>query len=130
MSLKNIIAIICAVVLLGGCASVSSSSVPQAAVSEQTVGPIFITQGTLPSGVEYDVIGLVKANARKGYDNVESLYPLLALEARKVGANAVIEAYGGRAVSAFSWAAPFTGGTAVKVKDIESVKALDGRFIN
>ena len=130
MNLKNLIFIICAVVSLGGCASVSSSSVSQVVVSEQTVGPIFITQGTLPSGIEYEIIGLVKANARKGYDNVESLYPLLALEARKVGANAVIEAYGGRTVSAFSWAAPFTGGTAVKVKNPESLKTVDGRFIN
>lgn len=130
MGLRNLIVIICAVSALGGCASVSSSSAHQVAVSEQTVGSIFITQDTLPPSIEYEVIGLVKANARKGYDNVESLYPLLALEARKVGANAVIDAYGGRTVSAFSWAAPFTGGTAVKVKNLESLKTLDGRFVD
>ena len=108
----------------------SSSSAPQVAASEQTVGPIFITQGKLPPDMEYEVIGPVKANARAGYDSVESLYPMLAEEARKTGANAVIDVYGGRTVSAFSWAAPFTGGNAVKVKDADSLKALEGQFVH
>jgi len=128
MNLKNPLFILVVIASLAGCGSVSSSSVPLAAVSEQTVGPIFITQGKLPATVEYEVIGVVKANARKGYDSAVSLHPMLAEEARKVGANAVIEAYGGRTVAAFSWAAPFAGGTAVKVKDPDSLQGLDGRF--
>jgi hypothetical protein len=48
---------------------------------------------------------------------------------RKAGANAVIDVYGGRTVSAFSWAAPFTGGSAVKVKDTDSLKVLEGQFV-
>ncbi|WP_348814400.1 hypothetical protein NFG57_11980 [Halomonas sp. H10-59] len=129
MNLKYAIILICLVSPLGGCGAVSSSSVPQVASSEQTVGPIFITQAGLPSDIEYEVIGVVKANARQGYDKAESLYPLLAQEARKVGANAIIEAYGGRTVSAFSWAAPFVGGTAVKVVDPQSLESFDGQFI-
>lgn len=130
MKLKNMLLIAFAIVTLGGCGSTSSSTVPQVAVSEQSKGPIFITQAELPSNIEHEIIGTVKANARAGYNSVESLYPMLAEEARKVGANAVIGTYGGRTVSAFSWAAPFTGGTAVKVKHPDSLKSLDGQFID
>ncbi|QJD59751.1 hypothetical protein HG264_12965 [Pseudomonas sp. gcc21] len=129
MNMKKLLFVICVTTALGGCASVSSSSVAQVAVSEQTVGPIFIMRTSLPSDVEYEVIGQIKANARTGYDNVESLYPMLAEEARKVGANAIVDVYGGRTVSAFSWAAPFTGGTAVSVEDPSLLNALDGRFV-
>jgi len=129
MNFKNLVFSIFTVAFLGGCASVSSSSTPYVPLSEQTVGSIFITQSDLPSEIEYEVIGLIKANARQGYDSVESLYPMLADEARKVGANAVIKVYGGKTVSAFSWASPYTGGTAVKVKDTEALKKLDGKFL-
>ena len=115
--------------LLSGCASTSSSVAPYVSASEQTTGPVFITKSGLPSEVEYEVIGLIKANARKGYDEVDTLYPLLADEARKVGANAVIDVYGGRTVSAFSWASPYTGGTAIKVKNIVILETLDGNFL-
>jgi uncharacterized protein YbjQ (UPF0145 family) len=131
MNLKKPLLAICAVAALGvaGCASVSSSSAPPIAASEQTVGPIFVMQARLPADVKHVVIGEIKANARAGYDNVESLYPMLAAEARKVGANAIVGVYGGRTVSAFSWAAPFTGGTAVKVEDLSLLNALEGRFV-
>ncbi|GAB0152088.1 hypothetical protein MnBA_14880 [Marinobacterium sp. BA1] len=125
---KNLAFVFFIAITMSGCASVSSSSVPEVALSEQTIGPIFITQTELPPEVEYEVIGQVKANARKGYDSVVTLYPLLAKEARKIGANAVIGVYGGRTVSAFSWASPYTGGMAVKVKNTDSLRSLEGKF--
>jgi|SRR5680860_307183 len=128
MNIIKLILVCFVIASLNGCSSVSSSSTPHVAASEQTSGPIFITQSALPSEIEYEIVGQVKANARKGYDNVESLYPLLAEEARKIGANAVINAYGGRTVSAFSWASPYTGGTAVKVKNTDALKSLNGNF--
>lgn len=128
MILRNLAFVFFIVITVSGCASVSSSSAPEIALSEHTVGPIFVTHIELPPEVEYEVIGQVKANARKGYDSVETLYPLLAEEARKIGANAVIGVYGGRTVSAFSWASPYTGGMAVKVKNDGSLKSLEGKF--
>jgi uncharacterized protein YbjQ (UPF0145 family) len=113
---------------LAGCASTSSSSASYVPLAEQTVGPIFVTQSDLPADLEYEVIGLIKANARQGYDSAESLYPMLVDEARKVGANAVIKVYGGRTVSAFSWAAPYAGGTAVKISNTEALEKADGKF--
>ena len=114
--------------LLGGCAATSSSSAPYVAFSEQTVGPVFITQEELPADIAYDVIGQVQAKAKTGYSGARTLYPLLVEEARKVGANAVINVYGGRAWSGVSLAAPYTAGTAVKVKDTEALKTIDGLY--
>ena len=53
---------------------------------------------------------------------------LLAEEARKMGANAVINAKGGRRVTAFSWSAGYVSGTAVKVDDIQLLKSVPGTY--
>ena len=87
-----------------------------------------MTTSSVPAEIGYEVIGHVKANARAGYDKVESLYPLLAEEARKVGANAVIDVHGGRAPSAFSWSAPFTGGKAIKIDNLEKLEQFNGQY--
>jgi uncharacterized protein YbjQ (UPF0145 family) len=120
-----VLALLVVVSMVSGCASVSSSSVPYVSQGEYTTGPISLTTSTVPEDLGYEVVGHIKANARKGYDSVESLYPLLIDEARKVGANAVINVKGGRTVSAFSWAAPFVGGTAVKIDDLNKLKDYD-----
>jgi uncharacterized protein YbjQ (UPF0145 family) len=73
-------------------------------------------------------MGSVQADAKAGYDKVETLYPLLANEARKIGANAVVSAKGGRKVSAFSWSAPYVGGIAIRVDDPESLKKINGSY--
>ncbi len=128
MYMKHIISIIILSIILSACGTVSSSSAPTVAITEQTNGPIYITTASIPNKIEYVVIGSIKANARSGYDSTESLYPLIANEAKKVGANAVIEVYGGRSVSAFSWSAPYVGGIAIRVKDIEKLKQYGGQY--
>src|SRR5882757_4869060 len=108
-----------------GCASSSSTAVsaPPAGVS---TGPVLVSQAAVPAGIEYKVLGTVKANYQAGYDSAGSLYPLLAAEARKLGANAVVSTTGGRRVSAFSWAAAYVSGTAVWIGDTESLRRLPG----
>jgi hypothetical protein len=91
-------------------------------------GPVFVSPTPIPAGIEYKVIGSVRANARVGYDSATLLYPLLAAEAKKLGANAVISATGGHRVTAFSWGAPYVEGTAVKVQDPEKLKGLVGTY--
>lgn len=113
---------------VSGCASVASSSAPYVAQSEQTTGQVFVTAQAIPEGAGFSVVGHVKANARQGYDSVESLYPLLAEEAKKVGANAVINVKGGRTVTAFSWSAPFVSGTAVKIDDPTKLAEYVGQY--
>ena len=88
---------------MSGCSNVSSSNVPYLPISQQTKGPIYIIKSDFLTNVKYTEVGKVKANARYGYDSVVTLYPLLAEEARKIGANAIIDLYGGHTVTAFSW---------------------------
>jgi len=115
------------VFLLSGCSSVASSSASYVNEEQRARGAIYMTSHAIPDNVGYQVIGKIKANARIGYDDVSSLYPLLSEEARKVGANAVINVKGGRTVSAFSWAAPKVSGTAVKIDDVNKLSPYGGK---
>lgn len=45
-----------------------------------------------------------------------------------MGANAVVNAEGGRKVSAFSWAAPFVRGTAIRVDDPQDLEGIEGAW--
>src|SRR5687767_2166925 len=111
-----------------GCSPVSSSNAVPATPASASEGPVLISQDAVPTGIEYKVLGTVKANFRAGYDSAESLYPLLAAEAKKLGANAVVNAQGGRRVTAFSWSAAHVSGTAVGIGDTESLRRLSGSY--
>ena len=74
------------------------------------------------------MIGVVRAEARAGYAHSDALFPRLAQEARKIGANAVVDASGGHQVKAFSWAAPYASGTAVRVDDMQQLGKLSGKY--
>ena len=115
------------VVLLHGCTTRATSRA-LAPVEQVWSGPVYVSQETIPAGIPYKVVGTVSVDARAGYDRVATLYPLLAAEARKLGANAVINATGGRRVRVFSWAAPYVSGTAIRVEDPEKLKGLTGTF--
>jgi len=113
--------------MLNGCETTSSSRSigPTGAAWE---GPVFVSQAPIPEDIEHKVIGTVEANAQAGYDSVVTLYPLLAAEARKIGANAVVDVKGGRRLTAFSWAAAYVIGTAVRVDDPKKLKGLPGTY--
>jgi hypothetical protein len=111
-----------------GCSPVSSSNAVPTTPASQSEGPVLVSQQAVPTGIEYKVLGTVKANFRAGYDSAESLYPLLAAEAKKLGANAVVNAQGGRRVTAFSWSAAHVSGTAIRIGDTESLRRLSGSY--
>ena len=110
-----------------GCAPTVSSTLKEDA-KDPFAGDVKVSQQALPPRVDYTVIGTVRANSSTGYSGPEALYPLIADEARKIGANAVMSAQGGRSPSAWSWAAPFVEGTAIWVEDEDDLKELDGKF--
>jgi hypothetical protein len=112
---------------MSGCAT-KSSSTSVGPTGPAWDGPILVSQATIPSGVEYKVVGSVQADAQVGYDSAVSLYPLLAAEAKKMGANAVVNAKGGRRLTAFSWSAAYVSGIAVKVNDPQQLKGLPGSY--
>lgn len=128
MYLKGVLSVIFALTILSGCSSVSSSSVPHVPVNQQTSGPVYLTTQSIPADVGYTVVGHVKANARQGYSKAETLYPMIVEEARKIGANAVMDVRGGRTVSAFSWAAPYVGGTAIRIDDTKKLEDFGGHY--
>jgi hypothetical protein len=111
-----------------GCSPVSSSNAVPASPAGASEGPVLVSREAVPTGIEYKVLGTVKANFRAGYDSAESLYPLLAAEAKKLGANAVVNAQGGRRVTAFSWSAAYVSGTAIRIGDTESLRRLSGSY--
>ena len=111
-----------------GCSPVSSSNAVPASPASQSEGPVLVSQEAVPTGIEYKALGTVKANFRAGYDSAESLYPLLAAEAKKLGANAVVNTKGGRTVTAFSWSAAYVSGTAIRIGDTESLRRLSGSY--
>ena len=126
--MRQRVAVLAAALLLAaGCATTSSSNVvsPTSPVTAWE-GPVFVTQQPLPAGVEHQVIGSVSADANAGYESVTTLYPALAAEAKKIGANAVVSAKGARKVTALSWSAPYATGIAVRVKDPQKLKGLEG----
>ncbi len=128
MDLKIVMVAVVMLIVANGCSTTSSSNAIGPAAGPTWEGPVFVSQATIPAGIEYKVIGSVQADARIGYDSAASLYPLLAAEAKKMGANAVISAKGGRRVTAFSWAAAYVSGIAVKVENPEKLKGLSGSY--
>jgi hypothetical protein len=114
--------------VLAGCAATSSSRIDKPAAVSAWSGPVLISELPAPAGLKYETIGTVKATARAAYDSAPTLYPVLADEARKIGANAVLNAQEGHAASVFSVAAPFVSGMAVRVEDASALKKLEGTF--
>lgn len=127
MRAKNVVIVVSMLLMVNGCSTTSSSNAI-APAGPAWEGPILVSQASIPAGIEYKVIGSVQADARAGYDSALSLYPLLAAEAKKIGANAVVNAQGGRRVTAFSWSAAYVSGIAVKVADPQLLKALPGSY--
>lgn len=123
---QRIAVLAAALLLAAGCATKSSSNITSTSPVAAWEGPVFVTQQGLPAGVDHQVIGSVSADANAGYDSVTSLYPALAAEAKKIGANAVVSAKGARKVTALSWSAPYATGIAVRVKDPQKLKGLEG----
>lgn len=105
----------------------TSSTVNSEASAEPAwTGDVVVSQTGLPDGVAHKVIGTVNAESTFGYAGAETLYPNLAEEARKIGANGVINVTGGRKVTFTSWSAAHVSGTAIKVDNPVELESLDG----
>jgi hypothetical protein len=127
MTLKSTVLLVAMSVALGSCSTVVTSNAIAPSATAWT-GQVLVSEAPAPTGLEYKVVGSVQADARAGYDSVVALYPLLAAEAKKLGANAVVSAKGGHHVSAFSWAAPYVTGLAIHVDDPQKLKAIPGAY--
>ncbi|MCB1886276.1 MAG: hypothetical protein KDH20_01605 [Rhodocyclaceae bacterium] len=113
--------------LLTACSAIVSSN-PVLDMGGPWDGPVLITPARIPDGVKFEVVGSIQAEARTGYSGAASLYPLLADEARRIGANAVVRVQDGRSVSGFSWSAPHVTGMAVRVEGAQAINGVPGSF--
>ena len=84
---------------------------------------VFVTQQSLPVGVDFDVIGTIEVG-KVWYGSSDNVLTSMADRARELGANAVIQAKTWHQPSGFSWAAPHGSGEAVRIKDTGTLASL------
>jgi hypothetical protein len=84
---------------------------------------VFVTEQSLPAGVDYDVIGTIEVG-KVWYGSSDNVVTSMADRARELGANAVIQVKTWHQPSGFSWAAPHGSGEAVRIKDTGSLTSL------
>lgn len=106
------------VVLLSGCAAKSiihPVSKGQAALTSHSE-PVCFMKSPMPSSVAHAVIGRVKSS-KNTYGSVSELLPLMAADARAVGADAIINLNTGQRMGLLAWSRPVGTGTAIKLTD-------------
>lgn len=84
---------------------------------------MFITEQSLPSNIEFEVISTIEVGKR-WYGSSNNALIATADRARELGANAVIQSRTWFAPSGFSWAAPHASGQAIYVKDMTSIESV------
>lgn len=91
----------------------------------QPTDKVCFLQGGLPSNVEYFVIGKIKGS-RKSYGSTDSVLEVMAKEAKKVGADAVIDVDIGQSFGGFMpWSHVRPKGTGIAVRLKAGQKPLD-----
>jgi hypothetical protein len=84
---------------------------------------VFITEQSLPAGVEFELISTIDVG-KIWYGSSNSVLGSMADRARELGANGIVQAKTWRQPSGFSWAAPHGSGQAVRVRDIKALESL------
>ena len=106
------------VVALTGCAAksttklVSKSQEPFARHHE----PVCMIRSPLPSNIGYTVVGEVRGG-KKTYGSVNEVLPVMADEAREIGADAIINLQTSHQIGPWAWARPVGSGTAVRLNN-------------
>jgi hypothetical protein len=81
---------------------------------------VFVTEQTLPAGVEFNLIGTIDVG-KVWYGSSQDVLTSMADRARELGANAIIQTKTWYQPSGFSWAAPHGSGQAVRVQDVSTL---------
>jgi hypothetical protein len=115
---------IIAVIALAGCAT--SRGVQVTAPEARAPGsadPVCMLHTALPANIQLTVLGQVEAS-KEFYGSVNEILPLMADEARKMGADAVINLDTHQRIGFFAWARPVGTGTAVKLANKSDLNCL------
>jgi len=120
--MKNCIFCFIAAIFFTSFFGCSTHNSPAMVVFPPHQGRVFITEQTLPSSVEFELISTIEVE-KKWYGSTANALMPMAERARKLGANAVIQVRTWFAPSGFSWAAPHAAGQAVMVQDINLLES-------
>jgi len=100
---------------LAGCAAKSTGVVTD--VSQPVIrhsDPVCFLRSPMPSEIKFTVVGNIEGS-KDTYGSVNEVLPLMAEEARKMGADAVINFWSGQRIGLWAWARPMGTGTAIKL---------------
>jgi uncharacterized protein YbjQ (UPF0145 family) len=111
--MKRILLSVLVMTALYGCATSSSTPVAMAPVGVHG-GNICMTRTSLPQTVAFTVVGQVEGS-KEFYGSVNEILPLMADEARKMGADAVMNLDTHQRIGLWAWARPVGTGTAVRL---------------
>lgn len=90
MTYATPLALILAAFVIAGCGARASSQVVKGESARPHRADVCLLAGGLPGDYKYRVIGKINATKRS-YGGTDELMPVIANEARKIGADAVIE---------------------------------------
>jgi hypothetical protein len=114
----------CIAVLSAGCGVRAKSMVDRrATIHAPNNGSICLLAGAPPSDVKYETVGRIVATKRS-YGSSDELLPAMAYEARRLGADAIINLQAGqRFKGPLPWriTSPSGDGTAIKVIDTPKI---------
>lgn len=102
--------------VVAGCAApsattVSSNKTQSAAAHNQ---PVCLLKTGLPANVGHTVLGPIEGS-KEFYGSVTEIIPLMAQEARNIGADAIVNMNTGHKIGMWAWSRPYGTGTAVKL---------------
>ncbi|GGY08981.1 hypothetical protein GJV26_05185 [Massilia dura] len=102
---------------LAACAARSTVKLadPQAVKLAAHSGQVCLLRSPLPANTKFKVVGDINSSKRT-YGSVSELLPLMAADARAIGADTIINLNTGQKMGAWAWARPVGTGTAVKLE--------------
>jgi uncharacterized protein YbjQ (UPF0145 family) len=86
---------------------------------------VFLTESTLSAAAIGDTVAQIDVG-EVSYQSTEVVLQRMADQARAVGANVVMNVRIWRGGSGFSWVAPQSSGTAVRLTDTNAIAQLNG----
>jgi hypothetical protein len=115
---------VAASILLAGCAARSVHTVADRAQPVTPhVEPVCMLKSPLPSSIPHAIVGRIDAS-KQFYGGSNQLIPFMADEARKMGADVVVNLRVGQKMGWFAWAHPYGSGTGVKLSNKADLNCL------
>ncbi len=121
--LKTILVSAVCMVLAGCAARAVNSAADRTKPVMPHVEPVCMLKSPLPSSILHTVVGNIDAS-KQFYGGSDQLIPLMADEARKMGADVVVNMRTGQKMGMFAWARPYGSGTGVKLQNKADLNCL------